>query len=218
MCGVCHQQCSRFFNEAVADLQDSNAANGDDAANNPPGRHHVHRRLSSGLVVLFTLACTDSTTSPDSRSMALGGPTANSAGVIASASGSAHRIRPLPDGELWVLSFNANKRADGTVTGYAHIDRKDLNVAWDVEVTCLEVVGNTAWIGGIIRNARGGVPQNGTISYFYVIDHGEGDNASLDRASAVRLNDIDGEDLRFCSLRPLLLPASDIAHGNVQVR
>ena len=182
------------------------------------GRHHVHRRLSSGLVVLFTLACADSTTAPDHRLATLGTPAANTVGVLASASGSAHRIRPLPDGELWVLSFNAEKRDDGTVTGYAHIDRKDLGWAWDVEVTCMEVVGNTAWIAGIIRNATGGVARDGTVSYFYVIDNGEGEGAPVDRASAVRLNDIDGEDLRFCNLRPLLLPASDIAHGNVQVR
>jgi hypothetical protein len=40
----------------------------------------------------------------------------------------------------------------------------------------------------------------------------------VDRASGVRLNDLDGEDIRFCTDRPLVLPATDIAHGNVQVR
>ena len=139
-------------------------------------------------------------------------------GVVESASGSAHRIRPLPDGELFVLTFSAQKRADGTATGYAHVDRKDADVAFDVDVTCLSVVGNTAWIGGIIRNARGAVAQNGTVSYFYVIDNGEGTDAPLDVASAIRLNDRDGEDLLFCTDRPLLLPATEIAHGNVQVR
>jgi hypothetical protein len=137
---------------------------------------------------------------------------------VASASGAVHRIRPLPDGQLWVLSFNAQKSENGTVTGYAHIDRQDLGWSWDVEVTCLSVVGNIAWIGGIIRNASGGVAQDGTVSYFYVIDNGEGENDPVDRASGVRLNDLDGEDIRFCTDRPLVLPATDIAHGNVQVR
>jgi len=168
--------------------------------------------------MLVTLACSESGVAPDVDSKQFAGPSASIGGVVASASGSAHRIRPLPDGELWVLSFNAQKSADGTVTGYAHIDRKDLGIAWDVEVTCLSVVGNTAWIGGIIRNARGGVARDGTVSYFYVIDQGEGESDPVDRASAVRLNDLAGEDITFCTTRPLALPASDIAHGNVQVR
>jgi hypothetical protein len=138
--------------------------------------------------------------------------------VVASATGSAHRIRPLPDGELWVLTFSARKFADGRVNGEAHVDRHDLGVSWSIDVTCLSVVGNTAWIGGIMRNSKGGLPVDGAISYFYVIDNGEGDNAAVDRASAVRVNDVAGEDIAFCSSRPLLLPASDIAHGNVQVR
>jgi hypothetical protein len=178
----------------------------------------VHRTLTSGVVLLFALACSESAVAPPSRLVTLGAPAPSVGGVVASASGAAHRIRPLPDGELWVLSFNAQKSADGTVTGYAHVDRHDLGLSWDVEVTCLSVVGNTAWIGGIMRNSKGGVPRDGAVSYFYVIDNGEGENAPLDRASAVRLNDRDGEDQTFCNLRPLLLPASDIAHGNVQVR
>jgi hypothetical protein len=137
-------------------------------------------------------------------------------GVVALATGAAHRIRPLPDGELWVLTFNAEKRADGTVTGYAHVDRKDLDVAWDVEVTCMSVVGNTAWIAGIIRNARGGLPRDGTVSYFYVVDNGEG-SGDPDEASAIRLNDREGQDAEFCELRPLALARTVIAHGNVQV-
>jgi hypothetical protein len=139
-------------------------------------------------------------------------------GVTESATGSAHKIRPLPDGELFVLTFTAEKRADGTSTGYAHVDRKDLDAAFDVDVTCVSVVGNTAWVGGIIRNARGNVARDGTISYFYVIDNGEGEGAPADVTSAIRVNDREGEDIRFCTERPLLLPATEIAHGNVQVR
>jgi hypothetical protein len=178
----------------------------------------VHRVLWSGVVLLFAIACSESAVAPSRHPVTLGAPTPSLGGVVASASGAAHRIRPLPDGELWVLSFSAQKSDDGTVTGYAHVDRKDLDVSWDVEVTCLSVVGNTAWIGGIMRNSRGALPRDGAVSYFYVIDKGEGENEPVDRASAIRLNDAAGEDQAFCNLRPLLLPASDIAHGNVQVR
>jgi len=140
-----------------------------------------------------------------------GGPN----GVIASATGSAHRLR---NGELWVLAFNAKLRADGTTTGQVRMDRKDVDVSFNVDVTCMSVSGNTAWIAGIIRNQRGDIAIDGTISYFYVIDNGEGANAPPDVASAVRLNDVAGEDLAFCNDQPLLLPASPVERGNVQVR
>lgn len=136
------------------------------------------------------------------------------AGVVASATGSAHRIR---GGELWVIAFNAVKRADGTVTGNARVDRKDAGVSFDIAVTCMSVVDNAAWIAGIIENQSGDLAVNGTVSYFYVFDNGEGANAAADVASAVRLNDAAGQDLVFCEDRPLLLPASVIDHGNVQV-
>lgn len=178
------------------------------------------RSSIAGVAVTIVLACApagDGPTSPSASARPAMLEAAAENGVVALATGAAHRIRPLPDGELWVLTFNAVKRADGTVTGNAHVDRKDLDVAWDIEVTCMEVVGNTAWIAGIIRNARGGLPRDGTVSYFYVIDNGEGSAAPPDVASAIRLNDREGQDAEFCELRPLALPPTPIAHGNVQV-
>lgn len=177
----------------------------------------MFRIVCSIVAVLSLAACSQGSrsASPLAPSDVTG---AASEGVVQSASGSAHRIRPLPDGELWVLTFNADKRADGTVTGTAHIDRKDLDAAWDVDVTCMSVVGNRAWIAGIVRNARGAIPRDGTVSYFYVTDNGEGADSVLDRASAIRINDVAGQDRAFCTDRPVVLPDSEIAHGNVQVR
>jgi hypothetical protein len=80
------------------------------------------------------------------------------------------------------------------------------------------LVGNRAWIAGIVRNARGAIPRDGTVSYFYVTDNGEGANSVLDRASGIRINDLPGQDLVFCTDRPVVLPDSEVAHGNVQVR
>ena len=175
-------------------------------------------RIVCSIVAVLSLAACSQGSRSASPLVPSGVTGAASEGVVQSASGSAHRIRPLPDGELWVLTFNAEQRADGTVTGTAHIDRKDLDAAWDVEVTCMSVVGNRAWIAGIVRNARGAIPRDGTVSYFYVTDNGEGANSALDRASAIRINDLPGQDLAFCTDRPVVLPDSVIAHGNVQVR
>ena len=148
---------------------------------------------------LVAAGCGDGGRMPAAPSApALTGPATSLEGVVEAATGSAHKIRPLPDGELFVLTFSAVKRTDGTTTGYAHVDRKDLDIAFDVDVTCLSVVGNTAWIGGIIRNARGGLARDGTISYFYVIDNGEGSDAPPDRTSTIRFNDRAGEDIAFC--------------------
>jgi hypothetical protein len=171
------------------------------------------------MVALAVAAgCSSGSRVPGTPTPVPAGDSSQSLGVVASATGGAHRVRPLPDGELFVLSFTAQKRADGSATGYAHVDRKDLDIAFDIDVTCLAVVDNVAWVGGIIRNERGGVARNGAVSYFYVIDNGEGDGGVPDRASAIRVNDVDGEDLVFCTERPLVLPATDIELGNLQVR
>lgn len=176
------------------------------------------RHVAVVTTALVMIGCESAVTTPtpSSRDAAVVAQlTASDNGVVASATGSAHRIRA---DELWVLAFNAVKRADGTTTGEARIDRKDLGISWNVDVTCLSVKGNTAWIGGIIRNASGPIIQDGTISYFYVVDNGEGDGDQPDLASAVRINDVAGQDQQFCDLQPLLLPATPVAHGNVQVR
>jgi hypothetical protein len=136
-------------------------------------------------------------------------------GVIQSASGAAHRTT---GDEPFILSFNANKRADGRVTGNYHVDVKASDVSFDVDVTCMAVVGNTAWIAGIISKSHAPLVREGTVSYFYVIDNGEGADAPPDIASAVRINDRAGEDQTFCTLRPLLLPSRPVEFGNVQVR
>lgn len=174
------------------------------------------RHLAVVTAAVAIIGCEGAVTTPTPSSLdAVAQFTASNNGVVASATGSAHRIRAE---ELWVLAFNAVKRADGTTTGEARIDRKDLGISWNLDVTCLAVVGNTAWIAGIIRNARGPIIREGTVSYFYVIDNGEGADAPPDVASAVRINDVAGQDQEFCNLRPLALPPTPIAHGNVQVR
>jgi hypothetical protein len=177
------------------------------------------RRFATVTAAAAAIGCDTSTTSPavsvNELTPSAVAFNASDNGVVASATGSAHRIR---GDELWVLAFSAVKRADGTVTGNARIDRKDLGISWNLDVTCMAVQGNTAWIAGIIRNASGPVIREGTVSYFYVIDNGEGADAPPDVASAVRINDLAGQDQEFCQLRPLALPPSPIAHGNVQVR
>jgi hypothetical protein len=136
-------------------------------------------------------------------------------GVVQSASGGAHR---LTGGEPFILSFQANKRADGSVTGTYHVDVMALGATVDVNVTCMSVVGNIAWVAGIIEKSDSPLVRVGTVSYFYAIDNGEGTADAADQISALRLNDLAGEDQVFCNLRPLLLSRRAIDFGNIQVR
>lgn len=157
-------------------------------------------------------ACQQSTAiGPELPLLDTGGP----GPVVASATGGVQRIR---SDELWVLGFNAVRHADGSATGNYHVDRQDLGITFDVDVTCLTVVGDTAWIGGIIRKVKGPLVIEGTVSYFYVIDNGEGSDAPVDIASAIRINDLAGRDQVFCQDRPLLLSRGPIDFGNLQVR
>lgn len=174
----------------------------------------MSRYVCSMMALVVAAGCSSGSRTPGTPTPVPVADSSQSVGVVASATGAAHRIR---EGEVWVLTFTAQKRADGSVNGYAHVDRKDLEVAFDIDVTCMSVADNVAWIAGIIRNQRGDLARNGTVSYFYVTDNGEGSGVP-DRASAVRLNDQDGEDQVFCTERPVALPDSEIAFGNVQVR
>jgi hypothetical protein len=173
-------------------------------------------RFSSLLAVLATVTACDRPVSPTRLSAASQAPASlQESGVVQSATGGAHR---LSGGEMFVLSFNANKRADGSVTGRYHVDVMSLGATFDVDVTCLSVDGNKAWIGGIIENSDSPIVRDGTVSYFYVIDNGEGADALTDIISGLRINDLAGRDLVFCAERPLQLSSRPIDFGNIQVR
>ncbi|MGH7713715.1 MAG: hypothetical protein ACREOG_20700 [Gemmatimonadaceae bacterium] len=116
------------------------------------------------------------------------------------------------------FTFHAMLRPDGSVEGSYRILRTDLSTEFAVDVTCLSVVGNQAWIGGIISASGSPGIIVGTVSYFYAIDNGEGDDAQPDIVSLARVNDRAGEDLLFCATRPTLLPPRTVQFGNVQIR
>jgi hypothetical protein len=137
------------------------------------------------------------------------------AGVGASATGSGHFY--VAD-EIRTLAFSAVGHANGTASGQYEIDVHATGVRFHVSVTCLSVSGNTAWIAGIIDKSSGPPVREGTVSYFYAVDNGEGADAAPDIVSVARINDVPGADQEFCTRQPLLLPPRAVVHGNVQVR
>jgi hypothetical protein len=176
-------------------------------------------RRSALFFCTFAAALSSACDGPVTHPLATSaGSSMNEAGVVQSAGGGAHR---WTGGQPFILSFEANKRADGTVTGRYHVDFKVLSARFDVVVTCLSVVGNRAWVGGIIEKTDSPLVQVGTSSYFWVIDRGEGANGGIappDIISALILNDVPNAELQFCADRPVALPSRPIDDGNIRVR
>lgn len=168
------------------------------------------------LLLFTTAACTDAVVDPPAPTKAADAGVSKQGGVVASATGSGHYTA---GDQIRTLAFNAVKKADGSVAGSYQINVHVLDLWFHVDVTCLETEDNTAWIGGIISQTnRPDFIQVGSVSYFYAIDNGEGKAAPADVVSVARINDRDGADEEFCTLKPLLLPPRPVEKGNVQVR
>jgi hypothetical protein len=166
-----------------------------------------------------TLACAerdpialDSTVAPD------GLVAYNTSAAPPSATGSGHT---LAGGAPRTFAFSAVSRADGSAAGNYEIVIHAIGAFFMVDVTCMRVLGNKAWVAGIIRKSNNPAVREGTVSYFWTIDGGEGPTA-VDIVSTARINDPLGEDQRFCSLMPdeatSGLPGNVVLRGNVQVR
>ena len=170
------------------------------------------RPLCAFAAAALCVACADDGTGPDPLPLQTAEQSAGP--VVAIANGSGHRVR---SDRLLTFAFTARLHADGSADGNYHVDFQNLGVSFDVDVTCMSVDGNRAWIGGIIRNVVGPIVQEGTVSYFYVTDNGEGADA-VDGISGVRVNDAAGEDQLFCDQQLTLLTEVPIERGNAQVK
>jgi hypothetical protein len=133
------------------------------------------------------------------------------AGVIESARGGGHWH--VASGALRTFAFTAKTRADGTVQGQYQINNRDVSGSREHgTVTCLEVDGDEAWIGGVITHSS--LPdREGTPRVFQVVDRGEGSGDPPDQASMLLPTLTTGE----CHLRPDLAP-QPLEGGNIQVR
>jgi hypothetical protein len=115
------------------------------------------------------------------------------------------------------FTYHAVARADGSVSGSYKIVLAS-GLFFEADVTCLSVVGNTGWVGGVIRATNAAAVNIGSASTFFAIDNGEGDGAAADVVSNATFNGGAGADLVFCANRALALPQLTVTDGNVQVR
>ena len=140
------------------------------------------------------------------------------AAITGIASGSGHY---MSGGELRTFALSAVGHADGTARGEYQIVIHAIDRFLHVNVTCMVTRNDTAWVAGIIDRTNHPAIIEGSVSYFWAVDNGEGDGV-VEKVSTARINDAAGEDQRFCSLTPdeqfSGLPGNVIRHGNVQVR
>lgn len=94
---------------------------------------------------------------------------ANDSGV-ASATGSGHFMR---NGALRTFAFQAERSADGTVRGMANLHSRSAGVYEHIAIDCLRVVGNVAYMSGMVVNSN---PSDitGAQARFAVVDNAEG--------------------------------------------
>jgi hypothetical protein len=152
---------------------------------------------------------------------ALGAVTATGS-VVASANGGAHWTIPLPNAFGVVvgndLEFNARKYDDGSVSGHFnyHQTVEGVTVKFVGTVTCMNVYGNRAKIGGVITKSTDPTISEGTFGWFQVFDNGEGAGAPPDQSSLMGFGD-EGANETFCNSPNLPRFGPWDIQGNIQV-
>jgi hypothetical protein len=132
--------------------------------------------------------------------------------VVHSARGSGH-IEFGANREF--ITFSAVQHSDGTVTGTATVHDITAGVTAQIDVNCLNVVGNTATISGIVtRSSNPTLVPVGSESIFQVVDGGEG-QGSVDFMSLANFYAVGtGPD---CTV-PGEFDLVPVQEGNIQVQ
>jgi hypothetical protein len=116
-----------------------------------------------------------------------------------------------PGGRV-TYGFNAQVDASGAVKGQAEFHHRDAGITDHVDINCLTVVGNDAWLGGTITSSDNPAVV-GLEIVWRVQDNGEGNAAAPDQTSTV----VFGVSPGTCNTTPPLglIPWTN---GNVQVK
>jgi len=116
-------------------------------------------------------------------------------------------------GALNTHAFTAQIDSDGSVKGQAEFQLRYIDTTIHVEVNCLTVVGNEAWVGGTItRSSNPAQVGVGLPVLFRVQDNGEGDGHPPDLTSQL----VWGAGPSCSTTPPFGL--IEWTNGNVQVR
>ena len=141
--------------------------------------------------------------------LVLTGASTVSAAAIASASGSGHILFATTHE---FITFSAKRDSNGVVTGTAVVHDITAGVTARIDVNCLNVVGNTATISGIVTKSSDPTLE-GFEGVFQVVDTGEGGTPDLMSLANFHEPGV-GSD---CSV-PGEFDLVPLTSGNVQVR
>ena len=144
--------------------------------------------LSALSVLALALACTDTNAPPADTRLAAGGLNAS----VNSGNGVVNRVSVGGSDQDVTLNTDANfsliaiTYGDGSVKGEWSDQFGQGQGGVQVDVNCLVVQGNQAWIGGIIRSGStgvGGVDLSGLAALTRVVDNGRSANDAPDLIS-----------------------------------
>lgn len=133
-------------------------------------------------------------------------------------SGSAHILVGQDGDQRRQLTFHANVGLDGTVKGKFHLEYAgDAAIKTHGDITCVTVVGNTAYIGAVATKSHDPARVGGETGWV-VQDNGKGGKDDL-----ISLMWVPNFDPNFgadatCSTNTSLFPFFPLYGGNVTVR
>jgi hypothetical protein len=111
------------------------------------------------------------------------------------------------------LSMVAIQFCDGAVKGQWQDTFGKGEFAFHIEVTCVEVDNNNAWVSGVIKRANKGIQfLIGLPVITRVEDNGNAANGGIDKASFL----FEAGDDQDCLLKPPL-PLFDLSNGEVRI-
>ncbi len=115
-------------------------------------------------------------------------------------------------------SFTAVKHADGTVRGEFEGLNRSLGTGTHGhgDVICFTIVGNEAWLGGVIEQNPSNPNRVGLEFGWRVVDNGQGGGAPPDQITRTLRIGEPGTD--FCESTPDVGFLHDLEAGNIQVR
>jgi hypothetical protein len=130
----------------------------------------------------------------------------------------AHDVFGLQTLELQDFGFNAKVKADGGADGWFTYRDVEDGAPFSAKgpVTCLTVIGNDAWIGGVIRSSNDPTVV-GQGAWWHVTDNGEGSNAPPDVTSFLGVGSL-ARTQAFCDDHAAYRFPFAIDGGNIQVR
>jgi hypothetical protein len=130
----------------------------------------------------------------------------------------AHNVFGLQTLELQDFGFNATIKSDGGADGwFTYRDVEDgTSFSADGPVTCLTVIGDDAWIGGVIRLSNDPTLV-GLGAWWHVTDNGEGSGAPADITTFLGIGSL-AQTRAFCDDHPAYRFPFAIDGGNIQVR